>query len=64
MVNTQLLLLLFLTFPLLKIEAKLQNKSVTDSPLLKELDTRIQEATSKIDFEIKLLVLGVKDAEI
>jgi hypothetical protein len=28
---------------------QLQNKSVTDSPLLKELDTRIQEATSKID---------------
>jgi hypothetical protein len=51
MVNTQLLLLLFLTFPLLKIEAKLQNKSVTNSPLLKELDTRIQEATSKIDLK-------------
>ncbi|AFW97288.1 hypothetical protein ANA_P20034 (plasmid) [Anabaena sp. 90] len=28
---------------------QLQNKSVADSPLLKELDTRIQEATSKID---------------
>ncbi|OBQ15962.1 MAG: hypothetical protein AN488_20390 [Anabaena sp. WA113] len=28
---------------------QLQNKSVTDSALLKELDTRIQEATSKID---------------
>ena len=28
---------------------QLQNKAVTGSPLLKELDTRIQEATSKID---------------
>ena len=39
--------------PCLEITAtcleQLQNKAVTGSPLLKELDTRIQEATSQID---------------